>query len=53
MSSSAPHDWIGQKLADRYHVTEKIGAGGGGDLGMVDLHVLLDDHEVPHAVRNR
>ena len=30
MSSSSPHDWIGQTLADRYHVTEKIGAGGMG-----------------------
>jgi serine/threonine-protein kinase len=30
MSSSGPHDWIGQTLADRYHVTEKIGAGGMG-----------------------
>jgi serine/threonine protein kinase len=30
MSSSGPHDWIGQTLADRYHVIEKIGAGGMG-----------------------
>jgi len=30
MSSSGTHDWIGQTLADRYHVTEKIGVGGMG-----------------------
>ena len=30
MSSSGAHDWIGQTLADRYHVIEKIGAGGMG-----------------------
>jgi molecular chaperone DnaK len=28
--SSSPHDWIGQTLADRYRVIEKIGAGGMG-----------------------
>ncbi len=30
MPSSGPHDWIGQTLIDRYHVTETIGAGGMG-----------------------
>ena len=30
MSSSSPHAWIGQTLADRYHVIETIGAGGMG-----------------------
>ena len=30
MSTSGPHDWIGQTLADRYHVTETIGVGGMG-----------------------
>ena len=52
MSSSGPHDWIGQTLADRYHVTEMIGAGGMGTVFKADDPRLNRDVviKVPHPM---
>jgi serine/threonine protein kinase len=52
MPSSRPHDWIGQTLADRYHVTEKLGAGGMGTVfkaadTRLDAEVVV---KAPHPV---